>query len=98
MAKKKRVVRKKSVNRTNKVSKKPQVPQGRLFSPVKLGLTVRTLILSILLFLLSYILSVVIEDEVLSNIFYFFWIVFAFIALAFFILLLVLLVLKWIRR
>jgi hypothetical protein len=84
MAKKKRAVRKKSTVKA-KVSKKPQAAQGKLFSEVKLGLVVRNLILFILLFLLSYILSVVVEGDVLSNLFDFLWIIFAFVALAFFI-------------
>lgn len=94
---KKRVVRKRTPAKA-KSSKKPVVADDRMFSRVKLGIVVKTLIIFILLFLISYILSVVISGTVLSNIFSFLWIIFAFVSLAFFIALLVLLLLKWMRR
>ncbi|MCX6750106.1 MAG: hypothetical protein NTZ83_01485 [Candidatus Pacearchaeota archaeon] len=97
MARKKRVVRKRSSVKA-KSSRKPQADSGKIFSNFKLGLVVKNLVLFVLLFLIAYILSVVIEGEVLSNLLYFLWIIFAFIALAFFLALLVLLVLKWIKR
>lgn len=93
---KKRVVRRKS----NVVAKaKPSASyQGKIFSSFKLGVVFRNLILFVLLFLLSYILSVVSNKEVFINLFELLWIIFAFVSIAFLISLLVLLFLKWIRR
>jgi hypothetical protein len=101
MAKKKSVVKKRAPSKA-KSSAKPQASPGKVFSQVKLGLVVRNLVLFTLLFLISLVLSlpdvVFREGGVFSNLFYLLWIIFAFIALAFFIALLVLLVLKWMRR
>ena len=94
--KKKRVVRRKSNVRAK--TKHPVVSQGRIFSQFKLGVVFRNLILFVLLFLISYILSVVSEGDVFPNLFELLWIIFAFISLAFLIALLVLLLLKWMRR
>ncbi len=94
MAKKRKVTRKKSVTK-NKPSAESQ---GKIFSKFKLGVVFRNLVLFVLLFLISWILSVVSEGNVFPDLFYLLWIIFAFIAVAFFLALLVLLFLKWIRR
>jgi hypothetical protein len=91
--KKKRVIRRKS-----SVKAKSIIPQKIGFSRVKLGLVIRNLVLFVLLSLISYILSLVSEKDVYVNMFYFLWIIFAFISLAFFIALLVLLFLRLIRK
>jgi hypothetical protein len=94
--KKKRGVRRKA-NVRAKV--KPSVnSQGKIFSSFKLGVVFRDFILFALLFLISYILSIVSTGEVFPNLFELLWIIFAFIAIAFFFALLVLLFLKWIRK
>jgi uncharacterized Tic20 family protein len=98
MPKKKRVVKRKAPVKSKSSARPKAAQQGNGFSNFKLGRVVRNLVLFVLLFLISYILSVVLESEVFSNIFYFLWIVFAFISLAFFIALLALLVLKGMRR
>jgi hypothetical protein len=93
---KKRVIRGK-VNVRAKV--KPSVNSERkIFSSFKLGVVFRDFILFALLFLISYILSIVSTGEVFPNLFELLWIIFAFIAIAFFFALLVLLFLKWIRK
>lgn len=94
--KKKRVIRKKS---NVKVKAKPVVnSNGKIFSSFKLGVVFRDFILFALLFLICYILSIVSTGEVFPNLFELLWIIFAFIGIAFFIALLVLLILKWIRK
>ncbi len=105
MAKKKRVVKRKPVVKSKSVGKskssvKPQSRIERIFSRYKLSLVVKNLIIFVLLFLISLILySVVISEEsAFSSLFGFLWVVFAFVALAFFIAMLVLLLLKWMRR
>lgn len=96
VVRKKRVVRRKA-NVRAKV--KPSVnSEGRIFSSFKLGVVFRDFILFALLFLISYILFLVSEGEVFPNLFKLLWIIFAFIAIAFFFALLVLLFLKWIRK
>jgi len=89
--KKKRVVKRKSSAKALSNSKKVD------FSKVKLGLVVRNLIMFVLLFVISYILSLV-SNGVWIDIFDFLWIIFGFIAIAFFLALLVLLFLKLIRK
>ncbi len=89
MAKKRKVVRKKPVSKS-KVSK---VEKKSIFSSVKLGIVIRNLVLFVLLALISWILYVILEG-VLGNIFEFLWIIFAFISVAFFLALLVLLFMK----
>ncbi|MGY4884493.1 MAG: hypothetical protein ACP5NZ_02845 [Nanobdellota archaeon] len=98
MPKKKRVVRRKSNTRA-KVSVKSQPNSGKIFSKPKLGLVIKNLVIFILLFLISWILYAVVisKDSGFSVLFNFLWVVFAFIALAFFISLLVLLLLKWMK-
>lgn len=94
MAKKKRrVVRRKPVVKEN-VS---IVPGKKIFSKLKLGIVVRNFVLFALLFVVSYILSVVSEGTFV-DLFNFLWIIFAFISVAFFLALLVLLFLKLIKR
>jgi len=94
MAKKRKVVRKRSATK----NKSSAEPQGKIFSKFKLGIVFRNLVLFVLLFLISWILSVVSEGNVFPDLFYLLWIIFAFISVAFFLALLVLLFLKWIRR
>ena len=94
MARKKKKVIKEKPNAKSQASAKPQ---GKIFSKFKLGLVIRNLVLFILLFLVSYVLYVI-SDNIFEDIFYLLFIIFVFIALAFFIALLVLLVLKWIKR
>ncbi len=98
MAKNKRVVRKKS-NTVSKASVKHQTNSGKIFSKPKLGLVIKNLVIFILLFLISWILYAVVisKESGFSVLFNFLWVVFAFIALAFFISLLVLLLLKWMK-
>jgi len=93
MAKKKRVRKKAGAKAKYSVG----TPR-RIFSRFKLGVVFRNLVLFVLLFLICYILSVVSEGNVFPNLFSLLWIIFAFIALAFFIALLVLLFLKWIKK
>jgi hypothetical protein len=96
MAKKKRIVRKKSPSK-NKSS--ANIHENKIFSRPKLGLVIKNLVLFVLLSLISYVLSVIIsEDNVFSSLFGILWIIFLLIALAFFLALLTLLVLKWMRR
>lgn len=107
MAKKKRAVRKKRVVRAkskpsakSKVVAKQKPRKEKIFSKPKLGLVIKNLVIFVLLFLISWILYAVVipESSVFSVFFNFLWVVFAFIALAFFISLLVLLLLRWMRE
>jgi len=93
---KKRVVKKKS--NVSVKAKSIAKSDGKVFSAVKLGVVFRSFILFVLLFFITYILSVVSNKEVFINLFELLWIIFAFISLAFLIALLVLLLLKWMRR
>jgi hypothetical protein len=72
-------------------------PGRKIFSKFKLGIVLRNLVLFILLFAISIILSEL-STGVLADLFDFLWIIFAFISVAFFITLLVLLFLKLIRK
>ncbi|MEK6833560.1 MAG: hypothetical protein AABY32_05945 [Nanoarchaeota archaeon] len=91
--KKKRIVRRKSP-----VKSKSSISSQRvIFSKVKLGLVLRNLVLFVLLFLISFILSLV-SGGVWIDIFDFLWIIFGFISVAFFLALLVLLFMKLIRK
>jgi hypothetical protein len=93
VSKKKRVVRKKEP-----VKVKSSVgPKKAFFSKFKLGEVFRNLVMFVLLFAISYILSLV-SGGVFVDVFYFLWIIFACISLAFFIVLLVLLFLKLIKK
>ena len=106
MPRKKRVVKRavkrkpRTKSRLSAKSQKPQPRKEKIFTKPKLGLVIRNLVLFILLFLISWILYAVVisKDNVFSVFFNFLWVVFAFIALAFFISLLVLLLLKWMRE
>lgn len=92
--KKKRVVKRKSP-----VKAKPYVKlQQKISSKFKFGVVFRNLILFVLLSLISYVLYLVSENEVFKDIFYFLWIIFGFIAIAFLLALLVLFFLKLVRR
>jgi hypothetical protein len=92
--KKKRVVKKRA-----SVRAKPSFSAQRVISSkFKFGIVFRNLILFVLLSLISYILYLVSESDVFTNLFYLLWIVFGFISVAFFIALLVLLFLKLIKR
>jgi hypothetical protein len=93
--KKKRVVRKRPV-----VKAKPSFSAAKkvISSKFKFGIVFRNLVLFVLLSLISYILYLVSESDVFINLFYLLWVVFGFISLAFFIALLVLLFLKWMKR
>jgi hypothetical protein len=94
MAKKKgRVVRRKPVVEKTALA----VPGRKIFSKLKLGIVVRNFVLFALLFIVSYILSIVSEGTFV-DLFNFLWIIFAFISVAFFLALLVLLFLKLIKR
>jgi hypothetical protein len=96
--KKKRAVKKRSSVKKSKGAVKSQVRSSQISPNFKLGLVFRNLILFVLLFLISYILSVVSEGEIFPPLFELLWIIFAFISIAFFLALLVLLFLKWLRR
>lgn len=90
-------------HRAKPVRAKPEVrlsaaTRRRTSPQFRLGLIFRNLVLFVLLFLISYILSVVSENGVFINLFDFFWIIFGFISLAFFIALLILLFLKWFKK
>ncbi len=105
MAKKKRVVKKRPAVKSKSVSKskssvKPQSRIERIFSRYKLSLVIKNLVVFVLLFLISWILYAVVisKESVLSSFFGFLWVVFAFVSLAFFIAMLVLLLLKWMRK
>jgi hypothetical protein len=95
VGKKKRVVKKRAV-----VKSKPSFSSSKvIFSKFKFGIVLRNLILFVLLALISWILSYyVFESGVFADLFYLLLIIFGFISLAFFIALLVLLFLKWIKR
>jgi hypothetical protein len=97
--KKKRGVRRKvSVKSKSSVKNEPSMSYGRrIFSKFKLRVVVRNLILFALLFVLSLILSKVCNG-VFVDMFKFLWIMFAFISIAFFIALLILLFLKAIKK
>jgi uncharacterized Tic20 family protein len=97
VGKKKRVVRRKS-NVKAKVVKPSVNSQTKVFSSFKLGVVFRDFILFALLFLICYILYVVSTGEIFPKLFELLWIIFAFIGIAFFFALLVLLFLKWIRK
>jgi hypothetical protein len=95
MAKKRRVIRR----RKSAVKEKSSNVVGRVISSkFKLGIVFRNLILFVLLAVISYILYNVSWNDVFINLFYFLWIIFAFISLAFFIALLVLLFMRWMKR
>lgn len=97
--KKKRVVKRRTpVKSKSSVKNEPSMSYGkRIFSRFKLRVVVRNLILFALLFVLSYILSLVCNG-VFVDMFNFLWIIFAFISIAFFIALLLLLFLKAIKK
>jgi hypothetical protein len=100
MVKKKKRVVKRKVSVKSKASVKGELSMSygkRIFSRFKLGLVVRNLVLFALLFVLSYILSLV-SNGVFVDMFNFLWIIFAFISIAFFIAMLVLLFLKAIKK
>jgi len=88
--KKRRVVRK----------RKPIVNSAKtISSKFKFGIVLRNLIVFVLLALVSYLLYYfVFENTIFVNLFYFLWIVFGFIALAFLIALLVLLFMRWMKK
>lgn len=92
--KKRRIVRR----RKPMVEKESVNPRKVISSRFKFGIVLRNLVLFTLLFVISYILYLVSESDVFVNLFYFLWIIFAFIAVAFFLALLVLLLMKIIRR
>jgi hypothetical protein len=92
--KKKRAVKSKS-----KRAKILENAKGKISSQLKLKVVLRNLGLFVLLALIAFILYSVLEwGEIWQNVFYLLFVVLGFIALAFLISLLVLLVLKWIKR
>jgi hypothetical protein len=95
MAKKKRVVRKKkfSIKEENSNNVKHVIS-----SRFKIGMVFRNLILFVLLTILSYLLYFASSNGVLMNLFYFLRFIFGFISVAFFIALLVLLFMKWMKK
>jgi hypothetical protein len=95
MAKKRRVVRRKKAA----VKEESSNVVGKVISSkFKLGIVFRNLILFVLLAVISYILYNVSWNDVFINLFYFLWVIFAFISLAFFIALLVLLFMRWMKK
>ena len=93
MAKKKRGTARKSraVKKTNK-----RVTRA---SGKKIGLVVKNLILFIILAVASYLLQVITTpDTILNNLFYLLTIILSFVALAFLIVLLILLVMKGLKK
>jgi len=103
--KKKKVVKKRASVKSGSVasSRKKVRTKSKVVSkevrPLKkkFGVVIRNLILFVLLSIISYVLYLV-SGEAFVNVFYFLWIIFAFISLAFFIALLALLFLKLIKK
>jgi hypothetical protein len=100
VGKKKRVVKKRPVAKAKSSvrSKFSANTQKVIFSRFKLGIVSRNLVMFVLLALISYILYLVSESDVFTNLFYFLWVIFGFISVAFLIALLFLLFLRLFRR